>query len=367
MKVVIITNIPAPYRVKVFEKLANFVDLSVIFCARGESNRSWKLPKFNFRHIFLKENFVERKSKDTFVQTYVHNNFDVFFELRKLKPDIVITSGFNPTHIYAFIWAKLNRSKHICMTDGTVDSESGLTYLHNLIRKVVFFGSHAFIAASEGGIKLYKSFSISTASIFKSQLCANNNIFFKKTPFKSRNFDVLFSGQFQERKMPFLFAEICNLLVEKRGKCKALLIGDGPLREDLLRSLSQKGVDFHYAGFVDQDSLPNYYSASKVLLFTTRMDAWGVVANEAMAAGTPVITSPFAGVANELVINNVTGAVCELKAQVWCNAVERLLDDPNYWLNCSNNARNLVATYNYENAAKGIISACRFSLRKRDF
>jgi glycosyltransferase involved in cell wall biosynthesis len=163
-----------------------------------------------------------------------------------------------------------------------------------------------------------------------------------------------------------LFSEICGLLVKKRGRCKALLIGDGPLRDDLLNSLTQKGVEFHYAGFIDQDNLPNYYSNSKVLLFTTRMDPWGVVTNEAMAAGTPVVTSPYAGVANELVINKVTGAVCELEAQVWCDSVEKLLDDPAYWLDCSNNARNIVATYNYENAAKGIVSACKFSLKKED-
>lgn len=361
MKVAILTNIPAPYRVKVFERLVDFdIDLTVIFCAKMERNRSWKLPKFNFRHIFLKERVFEKND------IFVHNNFDVFFELNKLKPDIVITSGFNPTHLYAFIWAKLNRSKHICMTDGTVASESGLSYLHKLIRNIVFCGSHAFIAASKGGIKLYESYSVPKGFIFQSHLCANNDNFFNKIPLESREFDVLFSGQFHERKMPFLFSEICGLLVKKRGRCRALLIGDGPLRDDFLNSLTQKGVEFHYAGFIDQDNLPNYYSNSKVLLFTTRMDPWGVVTNEAMAAGTPVVTSPYAGVANELVINKVTGAVCELEAQVWCDSVEKLLDDPAYWLDCSNNARNIVATYNYENAAKGIVSACKFSLKKED-
>lgn len=172
----------------------------------------------------------------------------------------------------------------------------------------------------------------------------------------------MFSGQFHERKLPHLFVEVCGRLVRQRGRCRALLIGDGPMRDDVLNRLSKIGVDFTYAGFVQQNDLPKYYGDARVLLFTTRMDPWGVVANEAMAAGTPVVTTPYAGVAGELVIDGMTGAVCEPDPVEWTGKVSRLLDDPNHWQKCSSNARRLVETYNYNAAAEGIDAACRFAL-----
>ncbi|MCK7480605.1 MAG: glycosyltransferase [Candidatus Moduliflexus flocculans] len=51
------------------------------------------------------------------------------------------------------------------------------------------------------------------------------------------------------------------------------------------------GVDYDFAGFIPHDSLPDYYAQAKLLLLPTSGDCWGVVLNEAMLAGSPVITT----------------------------------------------------------------------------
>ena len=143
-----------------------------------------------------------------------------------------------------------------------------------------------------------------------------------------------------------------------------LLIGDGTLRDDVLAQLVAAKVDYHYAGFLQQDALPASYASARILLFTTSGDTWGVVANEAMAAGTPVITTPFSGVAHELVQDDKTGFVCDLDVNLWADRALNLLEAPEQWSIMSNNARNLVKEYTYQKAAEGIEAACAYVLTR---
>lgn len=359
MNFAIVTNIPSPYRVNVFNEIKNF-NFTVIYCAKNESNRNWDLQNLNHNHVFLEEN--SNKLSDGF--NYIHNNPDVLNVLKKINPKVVLTTGFNPTHLYSFIWAVFNSASHVCMSDGSKYSEGLLSWRHKMVRKIIFSRSKSFIAASHSGIENYIDYGIDRSKIFQSHLCANNNIFNNSNSQTSRIYDVMFSGQFHERKLPFLFVEICRRLKARRGYFRALLIGDGPLRSEILDSLKDSGIDFHYAGFVQQNELPKYYGSAKLLIFTTRMDPWGVVANEAMASGTPVVTTPYAGVAGELVIDGVTGAICIPDPESMTEAVIKLLDNQIFWLYCSTNARRLVENYNYKAAARGIEAACMSALNQ---
>ena len=349
----IVTNIPAPYRAAVFAHLPRD-EFHVIYCSRNEPNRDWNLPTMSHSHEFLKERI--HHNKDGF--NFRHNNLDVWPALKRLQPKVVVTTGFNPTHLYAFLWAKLHRITHVCMTDGTVESESSLSWFHKLARRLVFAGSDAFVAASQKGVALYRSYGVPSARIFQSHLCADNLLFAECAANTDRPFDVMFSGQLQEHKLPFLFVDVCVEVLRRRGRCKALVLGSGPLRDEVMRRLLALGVDVTYPGFVQQAELPGWYSRARVLLFTTRMDAWGVVANEAMAAGTPVICTPHAGVAGELVVDGETGFVRPAETGVWADAVVHLLEDATLWERMSRAGRILVEKYNYQVAANGIEAAC---------
>ena len=97
MRIALVTNTPPPYRVPIFSRVAAWpgVDFHVIFCAKREPNRMWDLPPMQFPHYFLRERFFTRADR------YSHHNPDVVALLWKLAPDVVITDGFNPTHLYA--------------------------------------------------------------------------------------------------------------------------------------------------------------------------------------------------------------------------------------------------------------------------
>ena len=86
------------------------------------------------------------------------------------------------------------------------------------------------------------------------------------------------------------------------------------------------------------------------------------LANEACAAGTPVITCENAGVANDLVINDENGYVLPLDANVWSQHAWQLLSDEKKLSSFSEKAVQKVQSYNHQQAANGILDSIEFAL-----
>ncbi len=359
MKVAIVTNIPAPYRLPLYEILNkklnnNFV---VIFCAQSETNREWdvSLSSYQFNFEFLKENFYEKS--DGF--NYIHHNPDIFKVLKKYSPDIIITTGYSPTFIYAWFYSQINRKIHIPMTDGWCHNEKNLSIAHKLLRILFFNTSKAFIGASNNSLNLFKAYHIKKKSLFKSCLCIDNSKF-KSLPLKQRQFDLMYAGHLDNRKnILFLTRLICK--INKLKKIKFLLLGNGPLKNDVLTTLTQNNIDYHYPGFAHQNRLPYYYSNTKIFLFPTNNDPWGIVLNEAMASGAPVIASPYTGTINDLLIDEFNGYIVDLEMDKWIKNTLKLLTSEKTWEKLSRNALNKVTEFNYKNASNGILDACKYA------
>jgi glycosyltransferase involved in cell wall biosynthesis len=168
----------------------------------------------------------------------------------------------------------------------------------------------------------------------------------------------MFCGRIQQVKMPMFFASVCSRIRMRRGRCRALVVGDGVLRDEMLGRLQSDGVDATYSGFLPPAQLPRYYESSRLLLFPTSYDPWGLVANEALACGTPVFTTSVAGCAGDLVLDGVNGRVLAPEADGWAAAACELLESEASWAAMSANACGSVADFNVEAAAAGIHDAC---------
>jgi glycosyltransferase involved in cell wall biosynthesis len=359
VKLALITNIPAPYRIPIFNRIAAELgrDFLVIFCARLEPDRNWDLCSMEFDHVYLKERYhVVNKNK------FVHNNPDVLAVLRRFRPDVVVTSGFNPTHLLCWLYTLCTRSRHVPMTDGWLHSERGLSRLHRMVRRGVFRSSRAFLGASNASLDLFRSYGIDESHLFQSHLCIDNDRFTALSGQRNRKYDLMYSGQIVEGKLPDFFVEVVGRVKKALGTVSVLVIGDGPRRKSFLDALSALGASVSYAGFVRQDDLPAHYCSAKLLLFTTRNDAWGIVANEALASGTPVITTPYAGVAGDLVLHGVNGYVLNPDAGLWAGKIVELLRDDELLEKMSRKAVESVGPFNFQHAAEGILSAARHAL-----
>lgn len=111
----------------------------------------------------------------------------------------------------------------------------------------------------------------------------------------------LSSNRFIERKgLPTLLHAYAAYRSEASAPWRLVLLGDGPLRGPLEHMASDtEGVTF--AGFLQIQDLPVYYARAGAYVHPALADQWGLVVNEAMAAGLPVIVSTGAGCAPDLV------------------------------------------------------------------
>jgi glycosyltransferase involved in cell wall biosynthesis len=85
-----------------------------------------------------------------------------------------------------------------------------------------------------------------------------------------------------------------------------VLLGDGPLREPLSSQLSTLNLHnhVHLPGFKQYDELPVYYALAKAFVHASTTEQWGLVVNESVASGLPVIVSNRCGCVPELVQGN---------------------------------------------------------------
>ena len=121
---------------------------------------------------------------------------------------------------------------------------------------------------------------------------------------------ILFSGKFIDKKQPLLLLEAFRRL-RRELKCYLLLTGDGPLRPELQQTIAREGIpDVILTGFLNQTELPSAYTAADLLVLPSAYhETWGLVVNEAMNFGLPIIVSDRVGCAEDLVRDGDNGFV----------------------------------------------------------
>jgi glycosyltransferase involved in cell wall biosynthesis len=129
----------------------------------------------------------------------------------------------------------------------------------------------------------------------------------------------------------------------------AIFVGDGPLAEQVRASLDPaRGA---VTGFINQTLLPSYYHAADVLVLPSEAETWGMVVNEAMAAGTLPVVSDTVGCAPDLVrgVGEVfhCADVSDLAAAL-SKAVTRI-NDPG----CRDRVRRHASRYGLDRTAYG--------------
>lgn len=357
----LLTNIPAPYREPLHQLLAAqpTFDYQVLYCAQKEQNRLWQLTPA-YPHQFLQARQLQLFGREI----YAGSNINTV--LNQNKPAVLIVFGFSLPMLQAYWWALRQRVPLIAFSDGTPASELSLSWLHRLLRRWVYPRCQAFVGASLKTLQLFSQYGAKPEQLFQSCLCIDNAAYASSQQPSTRPVDVLLCGQLIARKMFDFALQVIAAVNQRRAAAglpplQVMLAGDGPERANLLQLAAELGVSSYqqlqYCGFVQSAALPALYSQSKVLLFPSQLDPWGVVANEACAAGTVVITTPNTGCAGELVRHQQTGLVLAADIGDWVQALDALLQNPAQLAALSQAAVNEVQAYNYQAAAAGMINA----------
>src|SRR6266567_2074461 len=130
----------------------------------------------------------------------------------------------------------------------------------------------------------------------------------ERRPVPACKMNFFFCGQMNRRKGVDLLLTAFDRLVTKGLDVHLLLVGrEAELPQHLRATTQASRVRIHYAGFQPPKLLPEYFSQADVFILPSRYDGWGVVLNQALGAGLPIICSDSAGAGLDLVEENVNG------------------------------------------------------------
>jgi glycosyltransferase involved in cell wall biosynthesis len=173
---------------------------------------------------------------------------------------------------------------------------------------------------------------------------------------------VLFAGRLVAFKRPQDVVAACAELSRRGRRVTLLVAGAGPLEEEIKRQAATEGVALHMLGFQNQSDMPAVYAAADVLaLPSTGRETWGLVANEALACGTPVAVSGAVGCAVDLAGDGTAGRIFPLGDPArLADLLEALIADPPPPVAIARKS----AEYGVDAACHGIIQALEATFRR---
>ncbi len=120
---------------------------------------------------------------------------------------------------------------------------------------------------------------------------------------------VLYASKFTRRKHPDDLVAAVARLRDDGVWVTLFLVGTGEMETELRAAVHRRGLDDTiFAGFVNQAELPVLYAASDVFVLPSENEPWGLIVNEVMCAGLPVIVSDEVGCVPDLVQDGINGA-----------------------------------------------------------
>lgn len=357
MKVAFLTNIVTPYTHRLFERLGERIDggLDVFACSENEPGRHWTVgPPVHYARQAMSGLRLHRS-----YVSHIYLNPEIVPALLRTRYDVVVLSDFSPTMMMACAAARARGIPVVISTDGQPETDPGRkSTVHRLARRVIVPACAAGVGASRGSLALLEAYGLLREAGFVAPIAPGWDYGSSPPDFAARPFDLLFCGHLDDdRKGLLFFLDVVDALVA-RGRALAVRItGDGPLRGIAESRLREAGVTTRFDGYLAQGALADAYTSAKLFLFPSRGDPWGLVANEAVQCGTPVIASVHAQSALELVGPSGAGAVLPLDVAAWADAAERYLDDRTAWTAAQNGAARATGDFSLDAMANGFLAA----------
>ena len=170
---------------------------------------------------------------------------------------------------------------------------------------------------------------------------------------------VLYASKLIERKHPHTLMYAIAKLQATGRRVALYVVGSGPM-EPRLRALQVELNldDTHFAGFLNQSELPMAYAAADIFVLASESEPWGLVVNEVMCAGLPVITSPEMGCSEDLVVDGANGFqlppgnVDQLAA-----AIDAMIDNPDRMRAMGRRSLEIIRQWGYEQCTHGLRQA----------
>jgi len=317
VRVALLTNFIPPYFLPVLREFSSMVsELHIFLSTRMEGNRDWQ-PHWDGLNVQVQKTFttvLNRKHGLGFSsEYYLHLPYDTIARLRNCMPDVIISGqlGFRTFQSYCFNMLR-PKTALVAWADLSEHTETGIGWFRRSLRKRLLCHSDAVLVNGQSGAKYVAQLRADSSRI----VCM---------PFVRDMSDLLSIPLLRDRAAPERRLLYVGHLLEGKGvhlllgalarwhrsnpnqSCELSIVGDGPMRKELEQLATVSGVKVRFLGSVPFERLRSVYASADIFVFPTLSDTWGVVVNEALAAGMPVLGSQLSQAVNELVVDGRNG------------------------------------------------------------
>ncbi|MGD0792411.1 MAG: glycosyltransferase family 4 protein [Terriglobales bacterium] len=371
-KTVILTEIIAPYRIPVFNALTrrSGVGLHVIFLAETDKAlRQWRIytDEIRFSYEVLPSWRWCAGKRRLLVNRGLWSAFDA------ARPQTILCGGYNyPASWEALWWARRRSVRFVLWTESNErDKRSGRAGVEWLKRYFVS-SCNAFVVPGKSSFAYLRTLGAGEQVIFTAPNAVDNTFFATQaenarahaTEFREKlklpSRFILFVGRLVPEKGVFdLLEAYAKLESGLRSEVGLVFAGDGVSREELAQQAKRISPGMIcFPGFAQREDLAGLYALAETLVLPTHSDSWGLVVNEAMACGLPIIVSSVAGCSADLVEEGWNGYVVPPQdSEKLSVAIDSLVRQPELKQRMSARSLERIRNYSPEACADGLAAA----------
>lgn len=341
-RVLLVTNIPTPYRIPLFNELnaqlaGLGISFKVVFAALGYPRRKWEIDMTQCSFSWEVLNRGRLRSRDAESALFTYPGLGGI--LRGEKDAIIIVGGFSFATIRLWLRSFFRRTRYLIWS-GAIDRKGQPdSWLRRWQRRRLIARASGFIAYGTRAGEYLAGLGADPARV-SIGINTVDTAYFQRETARVRTEagalepgpnHILYVGNLEQGKRLDHLLEAIQLLARSRSDFVLDLVGSGS-QESHLRQLAERldivsCVRFH--GFLQRPEVVRLLARACCFAFPSEYDIWGLVLVEAMAAGVPCVSSVHAGATVDLIKDGVTGfAVDFSQTQLVSGRLAWLLDHP---------------------------------------
>lgn len=379
-KVLFLVTIPSPYRVAFFNEFGKFVKLTVLFEKQNSEERDSSWEKFyfdNFEGILMDG-----------IRTSVNTAFcpEVVKYLSRSWDHIIVANATTLTGMLAIQFMKMRNIQYWIEGDGGF-AKSGKG-IKELIKKHYHTGAKGYFStgiihddyyitygANPNAICRYPFTSLSEEDLRNAKSINDKNtvqieknlneyerrkiirtIARNKLGFPLEKKIILFVGQLIPRKGIDVMIRVAADIKKLDDGILFYIVGGTPSEEYMSLKESLEADNVFFSPFMVPEKLIEYYRSADIFLLPTREDIWGLVVNEAMAYGLPVVTTDHCAAGLELIQDGENGFIVPVEdTQATINAIMKIIESDSNAMGI--NSYTIIKNYTYRSMAEAHMKA----------
>lgn len=354
VRVALLTNILLGYRVALFEALSVLVkDLKIFLSVRNESNRPgpvcWGTLKVQVqRSISWRERFRSVHGFDE--EGTIHVPIDTLWELFRYRPDVIISGELGARTIFSAIYKIFfRRTKLIIWATLSQRTEETRGSFRQVLRRWLLRHSDGVFVNGQDGERYIRHLGFEGKITYVPYVIDNETFSKALRRSEGTRINLLYTGQLIERKGLCAFLKILLKWAEAnpRTRIRLRVAGTGSELSRLEELAAQASFPIEFIGHLGLERLVKEYEEASISVFPTYADEWGVVVNESLSAGVPMLGSCHSQGVKELLEDGVSGWIFDPTDEHGTyQSLERALKtSPTRRLEMSRECRSRVSDY----------------------